>query len=285
MIIKKYIINKVNVLIMCFILICLFCFIPVNNNEFIVSDENKLESNIYFLDKDNYVSRVSYFFDESTIEKLVSEKINLLINGFDENFISLIPKDTKVNKISVEKDNLYIDFSKEFYNVNEYYEDEMIESIIYSMCDINGINYIYLSVDGIAYTEMFNSKKKIDYPLSKDFGINKEYNITDLKNINKTVVVFAKENNNIIYYVPITKIYNSIDDKIEVIIDELKSSVNSQDGLVGYLDDSVNLVNSVIDNDSITLVFSGIKSNEYEEFINLSIRENYKIDNIFYKYE
>ena len=134
-------------------------------------------------------------------------------------------------------------------------------------------------------TELFNSKKKIDYPLSKDFGINKEYNISDFKNIDKTVVVFAKSVDDFNYYVPITKVYNSNDDKIEVIISELKSSVNSQVGLVGFLDDSINLVDSIINNDSITLVLNGVKSSEYEDFINLSIRENYEIEHIIYKYE
>ena len=285
MIIKKYIVNKASVLVMCFILICLFCFIPVSDDKYIISDTNKIKSNIYLLDKDDYVSMISYFFDKSSVEKLIIDKINLLINGFDDNFISLIPKNTKINKLNVDRDKVYIDFSKELYNVSEFYEDEMIESIVFSLCDIEGINYIYLSVDGVALTELFNSKKKIDYPLSKDFGINKEYNISDFKNIDKTVVVFGKSVDDFNYYVPITKVYNSNDDKIEVIISELKSSVNSQVGLVGFLDDSINLVDSIINNDSITLILNGVKSSEYEEFINLSIRENYEIEHIIYKYE
>lgn len=282
--IKKYIINKANVLIMCFILIGLFCFVPVNNN-YVVNETNKIKSNIYLLDKDNFVSMVAYYFDESSLETLILDKINLLINGLNDNFVSLIPKNTKVNKINVVKDSVYIDFSKEFYNVPFEYEDEMIESIIYSLCDINGINYLYLSVDGVEFKKLYNSNKKIDYPLSKDFGINKEYNITDFKNIEKTVIVFGKEIDDMVYFVPITKIYNSKDDKIDIIIEELKSSVNSQIGLVGYLDDNVSLVDSIIEENAITLVFSGLETDEYEEFINLSIRENFKIDNIIYKYE
>ena len=283
--IKKYVINKANVLVMCFILISLFCLIPVSNEEYVVDNSRKIKSNIFLLDKDNYVSMVTYFFDESSVIDLIFSKLNLLINGVDDNFISLIPKNTRINKVDVIKDNVYIDFSSDFYDVSEFYQEEMIESIIYSICDIEGINYIYLSVDGKEFKKFPNSNSEYSYPLSKDFGINKEYNINDFKNISKTVVVFAKKCDDLEYYVPVTKVYNSSNDKIEIIIEELKSSVNSQYGLVGYLDDNFELINYSIDDDSITVVFNGVENKDYENFISLSIKENYKNKDIIYKYE
>ena len=39
------------------------------------------------LDKDNYVSMVTYFFDESSVIDLIFSKLNLLINGVDDNFM------------------------------------------------------------------------------------------------------------------------------------------------------------------------------------------------------
>lgn len=283
--IKKYIINKANVLVMCFILISLFCLIPVSDEELMVDNSNKIKSNIFLLDKDNYVSMVTYFFDESSIIDLISSKLNMLINGMGDNFIPLIPKNTKINKIDVIKDSVYIDFSNDFYRVSEFYQDEMLESIIYSICDIEGINYVYLSIDGKEFKKFPNSNNEYSYPLSKDFGINKEYNINDFKNISKTVVVFAKKIDDLEYYVPVTKVYNSSDDKIEIIIEELKSNVNSQYGLVGYLDNNFELVNYSINDDSITMVFNGVENKVYEQFISLSIRENYKNMDIIYKYE
>ena len=66
---------------------------------------------------------------------------------------------------------------------------------------------------------------------------------------------------------------------------ELKSNVNSQYGLVGYLDNNFELVNYSINDDSITMVFNGVENKDYEQFISLSIRENYKNMDIIYKYE
>ena len=284
--IKKYIINKANVLIMCIILLTVFCLIPTNNMKIQEEEPKKIKSNIYLLDEDNYVSMVSYYFDEKTIKELIEEKINILINGIPaNNFTPLIPKNTKVNKIDINKNSLYIDFSKEILDVNEYYEEEMIESIVYSLSDINGIDNIYITINNEELKQLPNSKKELPYPLNRNYGINKEYKINDLKNINKTTIVFAKTNNDISYYVPITKITNNENEKISIIIEELKSSVNSQLGLIGYIKDDTKLIDSYIEEENMILVFSDENNKEYEEFISLSIKENYKIKDVIYKYE
>lgn len=282
--IKDYIINKANVLIMYFVLIGLFCFIPAN--EKYVFEENNISSNVYLLDKDDYVSKVMYYFNTDSVIDLISEKLQLLMNGIgNDNFVPLIPKNTKINKIDVVRDNVYIDFNEEILNVNKSNEEEMIEAIVYSLCDINGINNIYLSINGKSFNVLPNSKKEIMYPLNKNFGINKDYNILNFNDISKTVVVFAKEVDDFSYFVPITKVYNSQDEKVEVIIQELKSIENTQDGLIGYLNNDVKLVNYSIGEDTMVLSFNTNIDREYENFINLSINENYKNKQIIYKYE
>ena len=177
--IKDYFINKANVLIMYFVLIGVFCFIPVN--EKYVIEENNFSSNVYLLDKDDYVSKVMYYFSSDSIIDLINDKLQLLMTGIENNnFVPLIPKNTKINKIDVVRDNVYIDFSKEILNVNKYNEEEMIEAIVFSLCDINGINNIYLSINGQSFNILPNSKKELMYPLNKNFGINKEYNILNI---------------------------------------------------------------------------------------------------------
>ena len=282
--IKDYFINKANVLIMYFVLIGVFCFIPVN--EKYVIEENNFSSNVYLLDKDDYVSKVMYYFSSDSIIDLINDKLQLLMTGIENNnFVPLIPKNTKINKIDVVRDNVYIDFSKEILNVNKYNEEEMIEAIVFSLCDINGINNIYLSINGQSFNILPNSKKELMYPLNKNFGINKEYNILNFNDISKTVVVFAKEVDDFSYFVPITKIYNSQDEKVEVIIQELKSIDNTQNGLIGYLNNDVKLVNYSISEDTMILSFNTNSNREYEDFINLSINENYKNKQVIYKYE
>ena len=259
--IKKYAMNKIFVSTLIFGLLLLFYLVPSPSFEVEINekDSNKeFENVVYLLDDDNYVSRVISYYDETDIEKVIRNKINILINGDKNlnNFYSLIPKKTILKDISVNKDNVYLNFSKEFLNVNKYIEESMVESIVYTLTEINGINNVYINVDGEKLVMLPNSKKVIPYPLTRNFGINKKYDLDSLNDIDKTIVYFVKKNNSGEYYVPITKVSNLSSSKIDIIIDELKSTVNAQDNLSSFISDNVVLEESKIIDDKIDLVFN-----------------------------
>ena len=172
--IKKFALNKIAVSTICLVLLSMFYFLPSHKNINITTNinKNKKESIVYLLDNDNYVSKVISYYDENSIEDLIRNKIDILTNGSEElsDFKPLIPKNTKINSLKIDKDNLYIDFSKEIKMVNKYIEEKMIEAIVYSLTEVNGINNIYISVDG-------EKLDNYDYPLTRSYGINKEYNL------------------------------------------------------------------------------------------------------------
>ena len=259
--IKKYAMNKIFVSTLIFGLLLLFYLVPSPSFEVEINekDDNKeFENVVYLLDDDNYVSRVISYYDETDIDKVIRNKINILINGDKnlDNFYSLIPKKTILKDISVNKDNVYLNFSKEFLNVNKYIEESMVESIVYTLTEINGINNVYINVDGEKLVMLPNSKKVIPYPLTRSFGINKKYDIDSLNGIDKTIVYFVKKNDSGEYYVPITKVSNLSSSKIDIIIDELKSTVNAQDNLSSFISDNVVLEENKIIDDKINLVFN-----------------------------
>lgn len=259
--IKKYAMNKIFVSTLIFGLLLLFYLVPSPSFEVEINekDDNKeFENVVYLLDDDNYVSRVISYYDETDIDKVIRNKINILINGDKnlDNFYSLIPKKTILKDISVNKDNVYLNFSKEFLNVNKYIEESMVESIVYTLTEINGINNVYINVDGEKLVMLPNSKKVIPYPLTRSFGINKKYDLDSLNDIDKTIVYFVKKNNSGEYYVPITKVSNLSSSKIDIIIDELKSTVNAQDNLSSFISDNVVLEENKIIDDKINLVFN-----------------------------
>ena len=259
--IKKYAMNKIFVSTLIFGLLLLFYLVPSPSFEVEINekDDNKeFENVVYLLDDDNYVSRVISYYDETDIDKVIRNKINILINGDKnlDNFYSLIPKKTILKDISVNKDNVYLNFSKEFLNVNKYIEESMVESIVYTLTEINGINNVYINVDGENLVMLPNSKKVIPYPLTRSFGINKKYDLDSLNGIDKTIVYFVKKNDSGEYYVPITKVSNLSSSKIDIIIDELKSTVNAQDNLSSFISDNVVLEENKIIDDKINLVFN-----------------------------
>lgn len=253
--------NKIFVSTLIFGLLLLFYLVPSPSFEVEINekDDNKeFENVVYLLDDDNYVSRVISYYDETDIEKVIRNKINILINGDKNlnNFYSLIPKKTILKDISVNKDSVYLNFSKEFLNVNKYIEESMVESIVYTLTEINGINNVYINVDGEKFVMLPNSKKVIPYPLTRSFGINKKYDLDSLNDIDKTIVYFVKKYDSSEYYVPITKVSNLSSSKIDIIIDELKSTVNAQDNLSSFISDNVVLEESKIIDDKIDLVFN-----------------------------
>ena len=297
--IKKYIKNKIVVYTLILILLCLFYFVPTGETfeiEIVNDNKNYDKNVVYLLDDDNYVSQVITYFDNSSVTEDIRNKINVLIYGDNNlnNFYSLIPKTTILKNVKVIKDSVYLDFNKEILNVNEYMEESMIESIIYTITETNGINNIYINVDGEPLKELPNSKKELPYPLTRDYGINKKYDLTSFNDIDKTTIFFAKTNEEFTYYVPVTKISNTISDKIDIIIEELKSTVNSQDNLNSYINNNVKLVSKEINNDKINLVFNNyifcdINNKtileEVKYIISESIFENYDVKEVSFSSE
>ena len=258
--IKRYAMNKIFVSTLVLLLLMIFTIAPSPSFKTEIStDESDLKENVvYLLDEDNYVSRVISYYDESDIESVIRSKIDVLKNGDKtlDNFYSLIPKSTILKEVSVEKDNVYLNFSKDFLTVNKYLEESMVEAIIYSLTEINGINNVYINVDGNKFVSLPNSGVTLPYPLTRSFGINKKYELDSLNDIDKTTVFFAKVSGDVKYYVPVTKVSNLSGNKIDIIIEELKSSVNAQDNLNSYFSSNIEVINSSIEDDKINLIFN-----------------------------
>ncbi len=253
--------NKIFVSTLVFGLLVLFYLVPSPSFDMeVVEEENKKgkENVVYLLDEDNYVSRVISYYEESDIEALIREKIKILINGDKSlgKFYSLIPKNTILKDVKVEKDSVYLNFNKEFLSVNKYLEESMIEAIVFSLTEINGINNVYINVDSKKLTKLPNSGREIPYPLTRSFGINKKYDLNSLNELDKTIVYFVKTCDEVEYYVPVTKVSNTSGSKIDIIIEELKSTVNAQENLNSYVSSNIELVDSEITDEKVNLIFN-----------------------------
>lgn len=292
--IKKWTINKIVVASLSLLLLFMFYLIPAKPNietEVIERDEVLKENVVYLLDNDNYVSRVVTYYDKTDIKDIIRNKIDILTNSDKKNFYSLIPKETKLNDVKVEKDAVYLDFSSEILTVNKYIEEEMIEAIVYSVTEINGINSVYITVDSKELKTLPNSLKELNYPLTRKYGINKKYNIDSFDNIDTTTVFFSKTSDDDIYYVPVTYVTNTSGEKIDIIIEELKSSINSQDNLNSFVSNMVEVVDYNIDKDKFNLVFNeyifgdlekNVILEEVKYVISASIFENYDVKKIVF---
>ena len=250
-------------------------------------------TNIYLLNNDNYLVKTEVILTKKDKEKQIEYVLECLKeenkNTYPKELKGIIPKDTEILNIKIEDKYVTINFSKEFLNINKEIEEKVLESITYSILNLKEIDGIYLEVEGKLLEELPNSKTKISYPLNKSIGINKEYNIQNRNDINKTVVYYLEDIDNTNYYVPVTKYLNSKDDKIKVIIDSLTTSYIYEKNLMSVLNTNLKL-NSY--NEEENVFFLDFNSNLYDKnnkileeviySISYSVFDNYDVNSIVF---
>lgn len=252
---------------------------------------------IYLLNKDSYVSRLDISYSAKNDNELIEEIINILtinnnrIYKIRDGFLPFIPENTKLLDYKIESDILSLNFSKEILNISEDLEEKMLEAIIYSITSNTDIKKLSIKVEGKNLEKLPHSNKELPIYLDRSFKINKEYNIDSFDNVKATTVFYPVKENDYLYYVPVTKVNNTSKEKVEIIIDELKSSTTYDINLVNYITEETQLINYELFDKSLLLNFnnsilSDITSNNIIEevtySINLSIKENYDVEAVMY---
>lgn len=203
-------------------------------------------NNLYLLNSDGYLVKSKIFLDSSDLEGKIKEILNELTiqeeNRFPKGLYPYIPKETKVLNVLCGERQVTIDFSDEFLDMKVNCEKQIISGIVYSILDLGEVDEVIILVEGEVLKEYPNTHEKIDSPLTKDIGINKEYNLTSRNDISKVVVYYLSEIDDNLYYVPVTKYVNDDRDKIKIIIDELATSYIYESNLMSFLHSNVQLL-------------------------------------------
>lgn len=254
-----------------------------------------VKETIYLLDNNNYLGKAEIALSTNDTVTMVRELLETLItDGIGEDkipngFTSIIPSDTKINSIELDKGILKVDFSKELLDVKKELEEKVIESIIYTVTEVKEINKVVIFVDGKILTKLPKSNINLPTTLDRSFGINKKYDITTFKDITSVTIYYINKHNNNTYYVPVTKYINDDREKIEIIIDELTTSPIYTSNLMSYLNSNTKLLKSNIDKDLMSLEFNDYIFNDYEDkkileeviyTISLSIYDNYNVHEV-----
>jgi len=226
---------------------------------------NLKNTHIYLLNEDNFLVKVDYLIRSNNIEDNVKEILNELYasNSKYNPLKGLIPSNTKINKISVDNNTVLIDFTSDLLKVNKKLEEKVIESIVYSLIELEDINNVKITIDGNSLTHLEKNNKNIPIVLDASIGINKEYDINSIKDIEKVVIYYVFSQNNNDYYVPVTKYVNSKDSKVKIIIDSLKGNYFSNTNLRSYLNKNSN-IDFNIDKDVLTITFDSLNDETLE---------------------
>ena len=296
---KRFGFRKIAVTTSALFVIGLLYFFPtkeLNVNKNITYYEESDFSEVFLLDKNNFVSEVSVISKETDLIEKLKNKMELLIKK-DNNqkvpssFKGVIPSDTKVLSLSVENNTCTIDFSKEILNVTNLMEEKMIEAIVYTLTSESEVKEVILKVEGKILERLPNSNKLLPNIFDRSYGINKNYDINNLYDLTKTTVYYIGEDKGNSYYVPVTKVTNSNEDKISVIVSELKSSVLYQSNLSSYLNSKAELINYEKKENVMKLTFndkifySMYDKNILEEVvytIGKSVKDNYNVSEVMF---
>lgn len=274
--------------------------ISLNNDNIEYIYSNTLET-IYLLDSNDYVARTK--IDSCKCEGVdkARDLINgLIIDGTKSNIIpngfkSIIPSGTSIKDISLDNGILTIDFSKDLLEITKEYEEKMIESIVYTLTSIEGIDKVIIKVEGEMLDKLPISGKTLPTYLDKDYGINKIYDLTSMKDIDSYTLYYVNTYNDNSYYVPITKyINNESQDKIKVIIEELYSAPIYETTLMSFLNSNTKLLDYKLEDGKLTLNFSEdilsdvTTNNILEEVIytiSLTMSDNYDVEEVVFLVE
>lgn len=298
---KKKIIRKILITTVFFFIILAIYSLPVKKEEKAIDKEIKVEyvtsindSDIYLLNSNNFLVKTKISLTGTDILENSKEIINNLKNTNNSRFPSglrgIIPRNTKINTIRYDNNILYIDFNKEFLNVDPSLEEKVIEALVYSLTSLNKVNGISISINQEKLTILPKSNIKLPDIITKNFGINKVYNLTSTKDIDKVVMYYITEINDDVYYVPVTKYINNKKERIKVIIENLSSSYIYETSLLSYLNNNTNLIDYKIDNDKVTLNFNenifNTQNKILEEVlysISASVFDNYDVKEVIFQ--
>ena len=239
------------------------------------------ESYIYTINNDNYVSEVSIYVDKKlSLEDTIKQKLETMIKENNRNillpsyFKPILPENTKVENIVIEDNIVKIYFSKELLNIDKDQSEKMIEALIYTVTD-DYILGIEIYADGKMLKYVPKTSKKLKKVLTKNYGINKTYEVNSTNDIVKIVMNYYGKDNNKYYSIPVTKYISSNKNKLELIVSEY----NKNNNLISFID-NINILNYKLNNKNLIInLDKKISSSDSEAFIK-TLFDNYNINKV-----
>ena len=303
---KRFYIKKLMLCGIVIFAILLIYIIPEKEDKLKVTEEveyvnTDIDTSIIFLsDYNNFLASTKIITKSKDIENKAKELIEaLIIDGTKQDsvpngFKAIIPSNTKIRSLTYNEGVVKVDFTKELMNTSIENEEKIIEAIVFTLTSIDEIKYVIIYMDGNILTTLPQSKITLPSTLNRSFGINKEYNLNNTKNIQKTTIYYINKFNDNTYYVPVTKVNNDERSKIEIIIDELSSTNIYKTNLMSYLNNNTKLLSVNESDEELSInfnsaIFNDINNKEILEeviyTISMSISDNYDVNTVIFNVE
>lgn len=217
-------------------------------------------NSIYLLNDDHYLVKTKILLTSDKVEDQVSQMVEVLTGNknskIPNRLNTVLPDSVKLDKVSLKDGIVTIDFSKEFLNIPQELEGKVIEALVYSILDLDGVHGLTITVEGTRLEALPSSKRSLPEVLTKQIGINKVYDLKHRNDINKVVIYYLEEYEGEQYYVPVTKYVNDSRDKIKIIVDNLTSQYIYEPNLMSFLNQDTKLLNYNVEDQLMILNFN-----------------------------
>ena len=297
---KQKALRKILITSITIVILLMIYLMPTNNKSSIntLNIDKKIEyidkkvGYIYLLNDNDLLVKVNVLMNDSdSLNEKVIEILNNLLNNdaTAKELRRVIPNKTKILNTEIDDDYLSVSFSKDILNIDEKYQEKLIESIAYSIFEIGEIKKISIYVEEENINKYFSFVPEI---ITRDFGINKKYDIKSFRDIQKVVVYYIDEIDNNKYFVPVTSYINDDEEKIKIIIESLSSSYIYEPNLISLLNNNTELINYEINDDIMLLNFNNSifisDGNILEEVIytiSSSVFDSYDVNKVVFNVE
>lgn len=248
----------------------------------VVLETNKTYHRVFLLSSDDYVVPLSFKMEQRmTIQEEIIEVFGLLktnTKAGNEHLRGYIPVDTKLLNIDLNNEILTLNMSSEFNNYTEKNEVKMLESLVHTFLDFEGVNELKLQVEGEYLSSLPNNNLVLPTTLNVDIGLNRLSYLEDVSSKTRTVVFYNRIYDEKEYMVPVS-LYNEEVEIVSSFIDSTKyrpsltsglKKINTYDLLDYNIEPLVNEEGIFISVNENSLLEEGIVDSSIYELILLS---------------
>jgi len=252
------------------------------NDAYLLGSNHYLVKTNTLLDADNLDGKIKILIDYLTVNQ--NNKLPVGLSG-------ILPSGTKVLGVSTTDGIVTLNFSKEIWEGNQELQERLIEGLTYSITSLEGVSGLKLQVEGIQVLEIPSTKKPLPEILTKDYGINKVYDLDNASGIQKVTTYYLNQISNQKYYVPVTKYVNDSREKIDIIVENLSSNFLYESSLISLLQSDVELMNYQVEDELMLLNFNHSLFDDeklLEEVtyqVAYSIFDNYNVKTVLFEVE
>lgn len=227
---------------------------------------------LYLVDKNGMVVPQSLQLPKT--EGVAKQVLEYLVEGgpvtemLPNGFRAVLPQDTQVTT-NMEGNTVIVDFSKEFANYQPEDELRILQSITYTLTQFDPIKNVKIRINGHDQDEMPVNGTPIGNGLNRSAGINLDNSeVVDITNTKAITLYFLAENQEGIYYVPVTKRIDKSEtdeDNIAVIVKELIEGPDYNSSLLSDFQTDAALLSATYEDGKVTLDFNENIYGSFEE--------------------